>query len=110
MDVYSLTDAALLTKIGQKVKEARLEQNIKQKDVAENSGVSVFALSGIENGHNTSLMTLIQVLRAINRLDLLDAFIQEKQISPTAYAKMLDGEKVRERASGVKNKNTESEW
>lgn len=110
MDVYSLTDAALLAMIGQKVKEARLEQNIKQKDVADDSGISVFSLSGLENGHNCSLMTLIQVLRAINRLDLLDTFFQEKQISPTAYAKMLDGEKVRERATGMKNKNTDSEW
>ena len=110
MDIYSLTDAALLAMIGQKVKEARLEQNIKQKDVADGSGISVFALSGLENGHNCSMMTLIQVLRTINRLDLLDAFFQEKQISPTAYAKMLDGEKTRERATGVKNKNTDSEW
>lgn len=112
MDIYSLTDSAILAKIGQKMKEVRLEQNIKQKDVAENSGVSVFALSGIENGHNTSLMTLIQVLRAINRLDLLDAFFQEKQISPIAYAKLLDGEKPRERATtkSLKSNNIESEW
>lgn len=106
-----MTDSALLAKIGQKVKEARLERNIKQKDVAENSGVSVFALSGIENGHNSSVMTLIQVLRAINRLDLLDSFFQEKQMSPIAYAKILDGEKIRERATkSAKNKNIESEW
>lgn len=41
MDVYSLTDVALLAMIGRKVKETRLEQNIKQKDVAENAGISV---------------------------------------------------------------------
>ena len=111
MDVYSLTDAALLALVGRKVKEARLEQNIKQKDVAENSGISVFALSGLENGHNCSLMTLLQVLRAINRLDLLDTFFQERQLSPTAYAKMLDGEKPRERATkSVNVKNMEPEW
>ena len=111
MDVYSLTDVALLALIGRKVKETRLEQNIKQKDVAENAGISVFALSSLENGHNCSLMTLIQVLRAMNRLDLLEVFFQEKQISPTAYARILDGEKVRERATkSVKGKNTESEW
>ena len=78
--------------------------------MADDSGISVFALSDLKNGHNSSLMTLIQVLRAINRLNLLDTYFQEKQISPTTYAKMLDGEKVRERATGMKNKNTESEW
>lgn len=35
----------------------------------------------------------------------------KKKMSPIAYAKILDGEKIRERATkSAKNKNIESEW
>lgn len=55
--------------------------------------MSAFAISTIENGHNTSLLTLTQVLRALNRLELLDPVFQGPQISPIAYAKMVEERK-----------------
>lgn len=75
MNYEEITDVELLQRIGSKLKEIRLEQNIKQKELAEKSGLSMFSISQMETGHNTSMQSIIQVLRALGRMDMLDAFI-----------------------------------
>lgn len=75
MNYDEITDMELLQKIGGKLKEIRLEQNIKQKELAEKSGLSMFSISQMETGHNTSVQSIIQVLRALGRMDMLNAFI-----------------------------------
>lgn len=79
MNYEGITDVELLQKIGSKLKEIRLEQNVKQKELAEKSGLSMFSISQMETGHNTSVQSIIQVLRALGRIDLLDAFIFNKE-------------------------------
>lgn len=75
MNYNEISDADVLLKIGSKLKELRLEQNIKQKELAEKSGLSTFSISQMETGHNTSMQSLVQVLRALGRMDVLDAFL-----------------------------------
>lgn len=85
MNYEEITDAELLLKIGCKLKEIRLEHNIKQKELAEKAGLSMFSISQMETGHNTSMQSIIQVLRALGRMDMLDAFIADKEeTSPLA--------------------------
>ena len=79
MNYEEITDLELLQRIGSKLKEIRLEQNIKQKELAEKSGLSMFSISQMETGHNTSVQSIIQVLRALNRMDMLDAFINNNK-------------------------------
>lgn len=78
MNYEEITDQELLQRIGCKLKEIRLEQNIKQKELAEKAGLSMFSISQMETGHNTSMQSIIQVLRALGRMDMLDAFILYK--------------------------------
>lgn len=78
MKYEEISDVELLQKIGCKLKELRLEQNIKQKELAEKSGLSMFSISQIETGHNTSMQSIVQVLRALDRLELLDSFVINK--------------------------------
>lgn len=75
MNYAETTDEELLQRIGGKLKEIRLEQNVKQKELAEKAGLSMFSISQMETGHNTSVQSIIQVLRALGRMDLLDAFL-----------------------------------
>lgn len=75
MNYEEITDVELLQRIGSKLKEIRLEQNIKQKELAEKAGLSMFSISQMETGHNTSVQSVIQVLRALGRMDMLDAFL-----------------------------------
>lgn len=111
MDRYALSDSAILQRIGEKIKEVRVEQRVTQKQLSAAAGVSAFAISTIENGHNTSLLTLTQVLRALNRLELLDPFFQEPQISPIAYAKMVEERKKRIRVTSKRKPiEKEEQW
>lgn len=82
----NLTDMELLQRIGGKLKEIRLEQNIKQKELAERAGLSMFSISQMETGHNTSMQSIIQVLRALGRMDMLDAFILYNNVEASPLA------------------------
>ena len=102
-DLYALTDAAILTQIGQKLKEARIERNVSQKVLAERSGLSAFSISQMENGRNTSLLSLVMVLRALNLLDILEGLLREKPISPVALSEMMKKTPKRQHAYTMKN-------
>ena len=112
MDLYIQTNAAIMRQIGSKLKELRIEKNMKQKELADAAGVSVFTISSIENGKTTSLLTVIQLLRALEHLDYLDSFFQEESISPIAYAKLMKKNKKKERVRSSANNtnNIDSEW
>ena len=112
MDLYIQTNAAIMRQIGSKLKELRIEKNMKQKELADAAGVSVFTISSIENGKTTSLLTVIQLLRALEHLDYLDSFFQEESISPVAYAKLMKNNKKKERVKSSTSiiNSIDSEW
>lgn len=109
MDIYSLTDRAILGEIGRKLKEVRLKQNIAQKELAESCGLSTFSISQMEHGHNTSLLSLIMVLRALNRLDVLEDLLQEEPISPVALSAFAKKHSVRKRSGSSKHQKGEED-
>ena len=111
-DVYAQTNDAILRQIGSKLKDLRIEKNMKQKELADAAGVSVFTISSIENGKTTSLLTIIQLLRALEHLDYLDSFFQEESISPVAYAKLMKNNKKKERVKSSTSiiNSKDSEW
>jgi len=110
-DPYLVSDRALLKIMGQKIKQLRLGANFSQKALAERCGLSDFSISQIENGKNTSVLSLLMVLRALKELDMLNRFFEEEPISPIAYAEVMrKGRKPqRIRKSNTQTK-TESEW
>lgn len=112
MDTYSLTDHAILKHIGETIRRYRLQRNISQKTLSISAGVSLSSVSALERGENVSLATLIPILRALNSLELIQPFLEEPLISPIAYARMLEGQKNRKRASSQKDNVTltEPEW
>jgi transcriptional regulator with XRE-family HTH domain len=89
VDIYELTDNAIMAQIGLKLKEERVARNISQKELARTCGLSMFSISQIENGHNTSLLSLIMILRTLERLDILSDLFAEKQLSPVAYSEAM---------------------
>lgn len=106
----SMTGGAIVSVIGSYVKKERLRQNKTQANVAESAGVNRWTVSQIENGEAISLVSLIQILRALNRLDVFENFQHlEPQVSPLELAKM--DKEMRQRASRSNlNKKTTSEW
>ena len=112
MDLYAQTNDAIMRQIGSKLKELRIEKNMKQAELADASGVSVFTISFVENGKTTSLLTIVQLLRALGHLDYFDSFFQEETISPIAYAKLLKNnkKKIRVKSSSTEVNKNDSEW
>jgi transcriptional regulator with XRE-family HTH domain len=109
IDPIAMSDGALVETIGQFIKQERLNQNRTQAKVAEAAGVNRWTLSQIENGEAISLSSLIAILRALDRLNVLEVFAVNNRPSPLELAK-IDREK-RQRASSSKSDNPKtSEW
>ena len=94
----SMNDKALAKHIGSFVKHHRMEQNKTQDVLANAAGISRSTLSLLERGETVTLATLIQVLRVLDQLRVLEIFIIKEVISPMALAKMEQNK--RKRASG----------
>lgn len=106
----SMSDKSIVSRIGGYIKQQRLIQNKTQEDISEIAGINRWTLSKVENGEPISLITLIQILRALNMLAVLNVFKMEYNPSPIELAKLE--KKKRQRASGDTETNTKnkSEW
>lgn len=108
---YSMSDPAIVTELGSYLRQIRLQQNLTQKQVAEKAGLSRSAISEMENGKTaTSLITIIQILRALQQFHLLDIWKVAGQISPLQMAKLTGKERLRASGTTIKKNKEESEW
>ncbi|MCK6612332.1 MAG: helix-turn-helix transcriptional regulator [Bacteroidia bacterium] len=106
---YAMSDQALARQIGAFVKHQRLEQNKTQDALSHEAGISRSTLSLLERGEAVTLATLIQVLRVLGQLQVMDAFEVQQTISPLALAKAE--QKKRKRARSSKTQETgKSDW
>lgn len=78
-----LTDQAIVAQLGKELRRMRLERNISQAEVAKRAGLDRTTVVQLEAGRSATSLTLVQVLRAIGRLDVLDAFHEVPR--PTPY-------------------------
>ena len=92
-----MSDSVLVEQIGNFVKHHRLEQNKTQDMLAHAAGISRSTLSLLERGESVTLATLIQVLRVLDQLQVMDVFEVQQSISPLAMAKMEQEQRKRAR-------------
>ena len=97
MFTYTMSDKAILSQLGAQLKQMRLNKNITQQQMSKMAGLSRSAISAIENDGNGSMISFVQMLRALEKLEILNHFITEAPVSPIQIAK-LHG-KQRQRAS-----------
>lgn len=108
---YLDSDDIILKDLGKQLRQMRLNRNITQEQLSESSGLSRSAISDLENRGRGSLNTFVRVLRALEKLEILNHFVSEAPISPIQIAKLKG--KLRKRASGpnrTKNSEEVSEW
>jgi transcriptional regulator with XRE-family HTH domain len=106
-----MSDKAIIELIGEFIKHNRLQQNITQAQLATMAGVNRWTLTQIENSEAITLLSLIQILRALNQLHLFDIFRVEQEISPIALAKLEQKKRKRARIKNTKlNNKTKSDW
>ena len=105
----AMSDANLVEIIGVFIKHHRLLQNKTQQQVADDAGINRSTLSQLEKGQKITLQSLIQVLRVLDLLYIMEAFKVQVQISPLLLAKL--DQKKRKRASNTnKSNDTQSSW
>ena len=99
----AMSDAAIIKEIGKRMKQIRLNQNLSQEKLSLLSGIDRITISRMESGRPVTSLTLIQVLRALNKLEILNAFRQEPEISPIKLLKLQ--EQQRKKASSKRTYN-----
>ena len=104
-----MSDKALTEHVGRFVKEKRLEQNKTQQALAHAAGISRSTLSLLEKGDTVTLQTLIQVLRTLDQLHVLDVFSVQTLVSPMLLAKMELKKRKRARSKDSTS-STNSAW
>ncbi len=104
MDIYGMSDRAIVKEMGRRIKRKRLERNLTQQEIAELAGINRTTVSDLERGKPFGILTLLQVLRALNALDAVDTFLPDPGISPLQLAKMRGQERQRasSRATGYR--------
>ena len=109
MGILKGSPSAIAEILGERLKQARLNADMTQAQVAEQSGISRKAVLNAEKG-KAQLETLIAILAALNLTSQLDNFLPIQKISPLQLAK-LQGKK-RQRASRHKTPLNQgpSEW
>ncbi|MEY3118645.1 MAG: hypothetical protein RIT30_577 [Bacteroidota bacterium] len=109
--LQAMSDPAFLEQLGIFVQQTRLQQNKTQQQVALAAGVNRSTIVQVEKGGGGTLLSFIQILRALEQLHLFQNFEIKEQFSPLQLAKMQ--QKKRQRASVKKDsqiKKPKSDW
>lgn len=109
-----LSDAEITNRISARLKELRLKQNISRQDLAVSSGVSISSIARMEDCEIKSFESLLRILRTLGKIDIFLPLVEEEEISPSEYFKMVQSAKPKQRKRATKSKNVnlqeESEW
>jgi transcriptional regulator with XRE-family HTH domain len=97
MSFYAATDQSVLAELGRRLRQRRLDRNLSQQEVAEKAGLDRTTVGALERDGRASLLTVVQVLRALGALDELDGFLPATGPSPLELARQQGH--VRQRAS-----------
>ncbi len=82
----SFSDEAIEQEIGLYIRKVRQQQNKTQEDVAKAANISRSTLSLLERGESGNLKILIQILRVLDKLQVLEGFEYKEVMSPLALA------------------------
>ncbi len=103
MNWVAMSDVALTRIIGEFVNHHRVAQNRSQQEVADAANISRSTLSLLERGESVTLATLIQVLRVLDLLYVMEVFQVKEQISPLLLAKQESNKRTRSRKQSDSN-------
>jgi len=110
-----LSDTEIIKKISAKIKELRLKQNISRQEMTDSSGVSVSSIARMEDGEIKSFESFLRIMRSLGKIEIFMPMLQEEEISPNEYYKLVQSAKKKQRKRASKrtrnnNEQEESEW
>ena len=109
-NINAMSDDAIVATMSAFIKHHRLEQNKTQSQVAEHAGINRLTLIGFEKGKRSSIITFIQLLRALNLLHVMEQFKITPQVSPIQLAEMEQAKRKRATRTKKTSKKTKSNW
>jgi DNA-binding XRE family transcriptional regulator len=105
MELKNMSPVAMAKELGNRLKQARLNADLTQAEVASRAGLNRRAILNAEKG-KVQLHNLAAILVAMNLADQLNIFLPEQEISPIQLAKLKG--RQRQRASKAKKRNPQS--
>ncbi len=80
---YHTTPVHLSAKrLGEQIEKFRLSRNMRQEDVASDTGLSRSTINRLESGEGGTIDTLIRVLRSLGVDDRLETLVPDARVSP----------------------------
>jgi transcriptional regulator with XRE-family HTH domain len=111
IDWQGLSDLSIVNKLGELLRQIRLDQNLTQEMLARKAGLSRSAISEMENGKAaTSLITVVQVLRAMQKLYVFNSWQAEPEENSSVIAKTKNKVRLRADRRQIQLKKEENEW
>jgi transcriptional regulator with XRE-family HTH domain len=99
----ALADPQILAQLGARLRAYRVQQGLTIKELALRAGVTPLTLLKAERGENFTMRTLLRVLRALGRLDLVEGFLPPPLESPLLLLEKKEGplaRRVRKKRDG----------
>lgn len=94
--------------IGERIKQYRVNAGVSQKDLADESGVSVRSISRLEQGSSIQLESLIKILSALNLESNIDLLIPDQTKRPSFY--LNDNGKPKQRVRKKEETTSAFKW
>ena len=92
-DIEKLSSKDLCLHIGNAIKEDIKTKKLKKGIVAKNAGITTMSLYRLCNGENSSVETLLKVLKAIGKFDAIDALVTPCPPEPMSFYKNFKKQK-----------------
>lgn len=93
------TDHEIVEEVGKRLRAYRLQQNLTVQEVSARAGINRNTVINTEAGANPTLKTVVKILRVLERLDGLDAFLPAPGLSPLQLMKLTKKPRQRARKS-----------
>ena len=104
MKLENMSPIAIAEELGNRLKQARLNADLTQAEVASRVGLNRRTILNAEKG-KVQLENLVAILVSMGMADQLNMFIPAQEVSPIQLAKLKG--KERQRASKSKKRNTQ---
>jgi transcriptional regulator with XRE-family HTH domain len=95
IDLTAMSDPAILREIGVQFRAMRLARNLSQATLAVRAGVNRTTVIKLESGRAATLLTVVQILRGLDKLDTLSAFRVPVAVSPIAMLHAAENQRKR---------------
>ena len=102
---HAMSDPAILASLGTYLQQTRLRQNKTQQQIATEAGINRSTLTQIENGRGGTMISFIQILRALKQLQILAHFEVKQHSSPLLLAQLEQNKRLKASSEKVNQIN-----